>query len=183
MKFTTIVLLVTVSVVSGQSVRPGRCPKFTPKPDFNPESYLGIWYEIEKFPAFHTEGQRCIYAEYTDLGGGRIGVYNAGIDKNDNFLEIYGFADPTDVPGGLMLHLDGVPVVGSYNVLDTDYATFASIYSCHNLIGFYVEEAWLLGRPRSFTEEQRAQAIEPFTRFGIKTDLFEATPQENCSIP
>ncbi|XP_076061453.1 apolipoprotein D-like [Oratosquilla oratoria] len=186
MKLTTNVVLmlaVTVSVASGQIVKPGKCPKFTPKPDFDIKSYVGTWFEIERFPTLYAEGQRCVYTEYTDIGNGKIGVHDASFDKNDNYLELFGYAETSDVPGKLLFHLDGVPEVGNYNVLDTDYTTFASVYSCQNMVGFYVQEAWLLGRPRSFTEEQRELAIEPFTRFGISPKDFEPTPQENCSIP
>ena len=33
-------------------------------------------------------------------------------------------------PGDLDLSLDGVPVDGEYMILDTDYTSYAAVYSC-----------------------------------------------------
>ena len=33
-------------------------------------------------------------------------------------------------PGDLDLDLDGVPVDGEYMILDTDYTSYAAVYSC-----------------------------------------------------
>lgn len=40
-------------------------------------------------------------------GDGTVGVHNAGLDVNGTYTEIFGYVEPTDVPGALLLHLDG----------------------------------------------------------------------------
>ncbi|KAK8396796.1 hypothetical protein O3P69_005035 [Scylla paramamosain] len=151
----------------GQVLKPGKCPEFTSKTDF----------EVQP----DEEGQTCNYAEYSDNGDGTVGVHNAGLDADGTFTEIFGYVELTDVPGSLALHLDGVPFVGKYDVLETDYETYTSVYSCVDFLGLgYMDQAWVLGR-HVLSEEELSLALSAFTRWGIDTSSFEYTPQTDCS--
>ena len=47
------------------------------------------------------------------------------------------------------------PDLGTYWVLDTDYETWASVYSCTEIAGIIkLEFAWVLGRVPEISEEQ-----------------------------
>lgn len=77
-----------------------------------------------------------------------------------------------------------VPVVGDYNVLDTDYEGYASVYSCQALLGLgHVEQAWILARTPALEQNKIDAAAAAFTNFGIDVNQFMATPQENCVFP
>ncbi|MPC40351.1 Apolipoprotein D [Portunus trituberculatus] len=197
----------------GQGFKPGKCPEFTSKTDF------------EVGP--DQEGQTCNFAEYSDNGDGTVGVHNAGLEADGTFTEIYGYVELTDVPGSLALHLDGgkcgegqrkadtrevvftllssvrlanslntspslalshppypsftVPFVGAYDVLETDYETYTSVYSCVDFLGLgYMDQAWVLGR-HVLSEEELNLARSAFTRWGIDISSFQYTPQTDCS--
>ncbi|XP_050732469.1 apolipoprotein D-like [Eriocheir sinensis] len=165
----------------GQVLKPGACPEFIPKTDFEVPPYLGKWLEIARFATKDQEGQTCNYAEYSDNGDGTVGVHNAGLEENGTYTEIFGYVETTDVPGALALHLDGVPVVGSYNVLETDYVAYTSVYSCITVIGgFHADQAWVLAR-HLLTDQELEVALSAFSRWGIEVDRFIFTPQNDCS--
>ncbi|XP_045121927.1 apolipoprotein D-like [Portunus trituberculatus] len=165
----------------GQGFKPGKCPEFTSKTDFEVGPYLGKWLENARFPTKDQEGQTCNFAEYSDNGDGTVGVHNAGLEADGTFTEIYGYVELTDVPGSLALHLDGVPFVGAYDVLETDYETYTSVYSCVDFLGLgYMDQAWVLGR-HVLSEEELNLARSAFTRWGIDISSFQYTPQTDCS--
>ncbi|CAL4144119.1 unnamed protein product, partial [Meganyctiphanes norvegica] len=164
-----------------QVIKPGKCPEFVTKDPFDIPPYLGMWYEITKFANIDQLGTTCNYAVYSDNGDGTVGVHNAGLDAEGNVSEIYGYVEESDIPGRLLLHLNGVPVVGDYNVLDTDYETWTAVYSCGNLLGVSVEQAWILARNSTLTEEQRADVLAAYTKWGIDITHFTDTPQDDCT--
>ncbi|KAK4300684.1 hypothetical protein Pmani_027137 [Petrolisthes manimaculis] len=173
-------LCLVLGVCVAQDLVPGRCPEFVPMVDFEIPPYLGKWYEIARFTTEDQMGQTCNYAEYSDNGDGTVGVHNAGLEADGNFTEIFGYVEPTEVSGALILHLDGVPVAGDYNVLATDYTTYTSVFSCVNVLGFHVEQAWVLAREPSISQEMLDTAYSAYTQWGVNVDNFQRTPQDNC---
>lgn len=91
-------------------------------------------------------------ATYSDLGNGTIGVYNTGTRPNGVVDEICGYAyqtDPNVVPGELKVRFPLIPGGADYWVLDTDYGSFTTIYSCRSILFlFRVEIGWVLTRAR-----------------------------------
>lgn len=71
-------------------------------------------------------------------------------------------------------------MAGSYNVLETDYVTYTSVYSCLNILGSHSDQAWVLAR-YPLTAAELDVAISAFTRWGIDVSGFLLTPQEDCS--
>ena len=69
-------------------------------------------------------------------------------------------------------------------ILGTDYDNYASIYSCHNLLGFWkVEYAWVLARnPTNFTQEIMDTALNAFhSQNLLDTNNFVSFSQEGCT--
>ncbi|XP_071522366.1 apolipoprotein D-like [Panulirus ornatus] len=176
-------LLLLVGLGHAQVISIGKCPEFIPKVDFQVERYLGKWYEIGRYPTVDEYGQSCNFAEYSDKGDGTVKVHNGGLNADGVFTEIFGYVEQTDVPGALLLHLDGVPFVGNYNVLETDYTTYASVFSCVDILGVtHAEEAWILGRGRSLSQQEMDTALAAFAKWGINTKPFLSTPQDGCTV-
>jgi hypothetical protein len=73
-------------------------------------------------------------------------------------------------------------VPAKYNVLDTDYNTYASVYSCVNLLLFKVEFAWVLVRdPATTTADTIMKALSAFTRNAVNIGPFQLTRQTGCN--
>lgn len=184
MKFL-IASVFILGLSQAQEILPGPCPDFVTKTDFEVKPYLGKWLEYAKIANTFEIGQKCNYAEYSDNGDGTVGVHNAGLStSNGSFVEIYGYAVPTEVPGALKIHLEGVPFAGDYNVLDTDYVTYASVYSCTGFLGLgHADQAWILTRNATPSIEAEEAATGAFEKFGIDTSTFKKTVQDPCDFP
>ncbi|XP_068208875.1 apolipoprotein D-like [Palaemon carinicauda] len=179
-----LILSFFVGASLGQDILPGSCPEFITKTDFTTEPYLGKWFEIARIPQQFQQGQVCNYAEYTDRGDGSVGVHNAGLEEDGSFTEIFGYAKPTEVPGSLALYLDGVPFAGRYEVLETDYETYASVYSCLEILGIgHINQGWILGRNSALSPEELQTAKGQFDKWGIDSNALAMTQQEPCEFP
>lgn len=54
----------------------GSCPKVSSMRDFSVLEYLGLWYEVKKYPLYYTIGGKCLTVEYGLNPNATIGVLN-----------------------------------------------------------------------------------------------------------
>lgn len=74
-----------------------------------------------------------------------------------------------------------IKTTGNYNVIDTDYDTYALIYSCrHMFYVFKVEYAWILSRKRTLDDAIVNKLIEKLKSYTNKTDKLITADQTNC---
>ena len=59
---------------------------------FNPRRYMGVWYEIARFPHVFEKGMSHVTAEYTLNDDGTISVVNRGRRENGSASEVRGKA-------------------------------------------------------------------------------------------
>jgi len=133
----------------------GPCPKVTTKANFDIQSYMGRWYDIEKYPNSFQNG-KCGIANYTLLTDGTVKVNNTEIGKDGAPHTSIGQARPD--PGAteasrLQLRFSSWQPWGKYWVLDTDYKTFSVVYSCSNYLINRVEFLFVLGRTPKLAPE------------------------------
>ena len=112
---------------------------------------MGDWYSFIVTKDFALE---CGLIEYTMNEDKSISLDNSGQYYDGTSLgdraHIQGTADYDEAGenvGHLLINLDGVPVVGDYNIVATDYDSYAIIYNCSQQ-GLLTkkESAWLLTR-------------------------------------
>ena len=99
-------------------------------------------------------GTVCERAQYTDLGNGNISVWNT-FTAGEPGSQVEGgcawgqLTDPECDCGDLTVTFPGTPG-GPYLILDTDYETFTSVYSCAPL---GIEFPWVLTRETNPSDE------------------------------
>lgn len=54
----------------------GECPKVSVVNNFKLRNYLGLWYEVKKYPFVFTIGAKCVTAEYGLNPNGTASVFN-----------------------------------------------------------------------------------------------------------
>lgn len=54
----------------------GECPKVLAVHNFSLSKYLGLWYEVKKYPFVFTIGAKCVTAEYGLNPNGTVSVFN-----------------------------------------------------------------------------------------------------------
>jgi len=167
------------------STRLGRCPRDpkTVKP-FLANRYTGNWFTQFTTPAFfQPEGTSCQRAQYGLNKDGSISVYNSGKDPQGEFEDICGTARSSSrrTPGDLDLSLDGVPVDGEYMLIDTDYTSYAAVYSCQGLLVARQEIGYILTRDRFPSPYTIQRARAAFKRQGLSPELKRIPQNRYCN--
>ncbi|XP_005098509.1 apolipoprotein D [Aplysia californica] len=165
------------------ALKPGQCPSVTTQATLDVSKYLGLWYEIQRFPIVFERGT-CITAEYSLKPNGRVKVDNRFLEKgvvNQAIGEAYQ-QDPVNKPAVLSVSFRVGSRPALYNIIETDYSTHTLIYSCENFGStLHVEFAWILSRTRSLNATTVQRLETKLGSFGIDTKQFLVTDQTGCS--
>ena len=145
-----------------------KCDKVDIEPmgNFDATRYLGTWYEtahVKEFDVFQPGDSVCIEAEYTDLGNNQIQVVNSyqtgSVSEQGDNLESTGWGisrrksitgkalcdSATDAAACKVEFFNSpFPDVANYNVIDTDYDSYAIVYNCDTASQFQI--VWILSR-------------------------------------
>ncbi|XP_047476192.1 apolipoprotein D-like [Penaeus chinensis] len=186
-----MVMSAVLSVTSSQEIFFGSCPKQDVVQNFDLNSYLGKWYEIEKYFAIFELGGKCITADYSLLPNGNVKVVNTqtnALTGKVNSIEGEAvLADPASGEAKLVVSFSpfgGATAGGNSNywVLDTDYTSYAIVWSCSFDIKLAnAQILWILMRDQN-PDPQRLNYVKTLIRNrGLDLTRLQQTDQTNCS--
>lgn len=139
---------------------------------FEPDRYLGTWYEIARYPVFFEAGCVGVTAEYGAREDGLISVRNTCRNPDGSIRStIEGTAEIVG-PGRLKVRFASVPfVAGDYWVLwvDDDYRT-AVVGTPNGRAG------WILNRDPTIPQDRLNAALEMLDFNGYDTSRLEMVP-------
>ncbi|XP_050082053.1 lopap-like [Anopheles aquasalis] len=182
-----LVCLVAIgSLVSAQIPGFGTCPDYSPILRFNRSRFLGTWYEIERYFTVTEVATKCVSVTYEQRADGKIYVRNAYTNRFNGVERIIsGVMDKGGKAkdGRYQIEYSSFPY--NYNasvmVLDTDYDSFAVLYSCSSFgpVGHAVS-AWLMARERLPAGPVLQRAYGVLDKYKISRTFFIRTAQEDC---
>lgn len=110
-----------------------------PTNNFTLNQYLGLWYEIAKTPSLFEIGLKCVTATYSLDDKSRVNLVNRGIRMypfpiRESKVHGIAVAPETNQPAKLKVKFDYIPGMANYWILDTDYSSWAVVYSPSNSI-------------------------------------------------
>ena len=128
-----------------------------PNPDlletFDPQQYLGVWYELRRANNIPFEDGECVTAKYTERDDGYIGVENTQwygfFGGEDRYVQGQAEAWINSYVPGMLFVTFFFDIGGRYRILDTDYTSYVVVYSCDNALADSVllsEYSWVLVR-------------------------------------
>ena len=148
---------------------------------FEPERYLGIWYEIARLPNRFEKDMNQVTAEYRAMPDGRIRVTNRGTSGGKS-RHVSGKAKFTRGPTvGELKVTFFPPFSGSYRIIE-----LASDYSSAIVTGDHRGYLWILARkpqlPESLLNEYRAKLEKLcFDTARLEYPRHDIPPDENAA--
>ncbi|MEM9228263.1 MAG: lipocalin family protein [Pseudomonadota bacterium] len=140
------------------------------------ERYLGLWYEIARFPNFFEEGCAGVTAEYALRPDGRINVLNTCREGSVDGIEDQAEGVARVVaPGQLKVKfVEWLPFEGDYWVIGlTEDYTVSVVGEPEGDFG------WILARTSALGSAQRDEALAVLERFGYDTSQLIWTDQRS----
>ncbi|KAJ8930852.1 hypothetical protein NQ314_016271 [Rhamnusium bicolor] len=150
----------------------GFCPEYLPMAEFDIDRFLGKWYETERYFQFSEVASRCVVTDYAMTASGKIYVSNeitnrlTGIKRViEGHVELAGKANE----GKLNVKYSTSPISteSTLTILDTDYDSFAVIWSCNGFGPIHARVAKLTGENWTVWKFQVQVAHKPKGYFGI----------------
>lgn len=139
-----------------------------PVTGFEPNRYLGTWYEIARLDHSFEEGLSRVTAEYSLREDGGIKVLNKGYSKEKgewNEAEGKAYFVEDEQTGYLKVSFFG-PFYGAYGIFGLDKENYQ--YSW--VSGPNTDYLWLLAREPQVAEEDKQAFLERAAALGFDTD-------------
>ncbi|XP_022917179.2 apolipoprotein D-like [Onthophagus taurus] len=188
-KMSTLSLFVFLTVcviVNAQIPGLGFCPDYTPMDNFDMNRFLGKWYEAERYFTFTDVASRCVVTDYAQTATGRIYVSSEYTNRLTGVKRVInGNVQQTGREGQGRIQVKyQQPITTETNlvVLDTDYDSYAVVWSCSGLGPVHAENAWLLTRERLPSAQVLQRAYGVLDKFRINRTFFIKTQQEGCPL-
>ena len=181
-----LVVLAHTSVTDAQLPFLGRCPSPPVVEHFNSYNYMGKWYEHSRYFSLSKLASRCAHAIYTDQGYGRIGVEHQQIKLLTGRLHsVVGVARVVDphYSGRLRTVATNLPSLSSgpnYNVIETDYTSYAVVWSCKDFKLFNMQTLQILTRKRLPDPYLISAVRHRLNYYGLNTAKLKKTNQQDC---
>lgn len=179
-------VLMFVSLCGSQIIMPGQCPDVKAMENFDPARYLGKWYEAEKYFFLFEFGGKCVTADYKLRDDGAIRVLNKQIDIFSGIQkEIKGEATQVGRSDEAKLSVRfptlPVDVAAPYWVVDTDYDSYAVVWSCYEFGIFHTVNSWILTRQQNPPKSVLDAAYDAIDKNRISRKFFLKTDQRDCT--
>ena len=134
-------------------VTQGSCPTTTLVSNFDPDRYLGVWYELRRDEDISFETGECVTAQYSLNDNGTVKVSNTQFfgfyDSSSDYENAVGEAQVNSWFSGRLYVYFFAMIGGDYRILDTDYDSYSIVYSCTDFPSAGIkfgEAAWVLVR-------------------------------------
>ncbi|XP_018022291.1 apolipoprotein D isoform X3 [Hyalella azteca] len=192
LKFVLMIVCLLSIAAQAQELFFKKCPNPSVVSNLDAKKYLGKWYENRKYFAIFQFGGRCASAKYSDAGNGLIKVENNQLNffgKPSGVVGQAKFANPSSREGKLSVSFSSpTPYANNSNavtdsnywVLDTDYNSYAVVWSCTSALIANIQFMWVLTRDPQPSEALVNKTLTIIRNKGLDPTRLSITDQNNC---
>ncbi|ENN73365.1 apolipoprotein D [Dendroctonus ponderosae] len=170
----------------------GGCPRLGYMPQFNISRFSGKWYEIERSFYLMELVASCVSVEVEQKRPDQLEVYVSSRSRVSGIFSISeGTATPTKRDASLLLYRVSsrlpkllnryLPGAGYYQVLSTDYTSYALLYSCSNFHLFHTDLIWVWARSKEIGVGLRAHIYQTLAQNRLDPERLTLPKNKNCT--
>ncbi|XP_065345000.1 apolipoprotein D-like [Cloeon dipterum] len=186
MKVIIALVVSVLGLVHGHTYHLGvTCPNVEPMPNFNLEKFLGLWYVIQK----SSTASNCLVNNYTRTADGDIRLeqnsehFLLGLGDVDHVYRYTGVLKQPDRynPAAMRVKFP-LSVAGdaSYIVFDTDYDSYAAVFTCQKLAIAHRRSATILSRKPTMNQAQVLKLRNKLNDVGVDPHDLSIIKQDEC---
>ncbi|CAL4215700.1 unnamed protein product [Meganyctiphanes norvegica] len=161
--------------------RKSSCPDVQLHSNFETSKYMGVWYEIQAMPSFFWTIKSCTKANYNQTSPEVVEIESKGFDEaGDNATSSSKMTISKESTARMLTEfMQGI--TPPYQVLDTDYTSYACIHSCLAFGPIKNEFVWVYSRERTLEEAKVSKCRTIFSQYeSVDIQALTNTPQDNC---
>jgi len=174
-------LLVSLFVMGQAQWAWGPCPDIEPMQNFNPASYMGVWWVALNQKDAPFKSSECGRAEYILNQDGTFKIINSGT-RDSKWSSVFGeaYCDKSGdaVTGACHVTVPEFSFKGPYTVLDTDYNNYSVVYGCTNYYLFHTIYAALFEREPG--DINPSEYVKYYQKEGLTMQDFSLVANEDC---
>jgi len=175
-------LTILAITAEGQQNRPGqdKCPQVNVMQNFDVNQFMGVWYEIQAQPNEWQKIKSCLASQYIRQGD-IINIQSKGLNSQGRPTTNQSKMKITNNPARMIT--DFVPGLSPpYEVLDTDYRTYACVHSCLTVGPVTNNFVFIYSRRRRLSQEKINYCKNLFARYqGTKVSQLRPSQSGRCA--
>ncbi|XP_076303411.1 apolipoprotein D-like [Lasioglossum baleicum] len=181
-----VLVLSTLALANAQVPSLGFCPEYVPMANFDMSKFLGVWFEAERYFQLTEVVSRCVMANYTLAPDGKFRVSNEVTNRFTGIKrvvegEIKKAASKAEEGKLVVKYTIPLTPETKYSVLETDYDSYAVLWSCAGIGPFHTQNAWVMTRERIAPGPTVQKAYSVLDKYKISRTFFVKTDQDDCA--
>jgi len=155
------------------------CPRVQLMPNFSTRKFMGVWYEIQAQPNEFQEVKACLKSDYR-TNGEIVAVSTQGLNSRGQPVTKTSRMTISSNPARMIT--DFIPRLSPpFEVLSTDYTTYACVHSCLSVGPVTNDFVFILSRRRTLSQDIINGCRSLFGRYkGVNLAKLKNTPQSGC---
>jgi len=178
-KMSRTVLLAALGLAFLAVTTDAACPKIPLVKNFNVDKFMGVWYEIQAQPSIFQSIKKCFRSEYK-RNGDTIVVSSKGLNNGNRPASSISRMTLTSTPAKMLTDfVSGFTV--PYEVVDTDYTSYACVHSCLSFGPITNDFFFIYSRERTLSRKKVEHCKSLVRNYPqVRLSQLRSTPQNGC---